>query len=366
MNKKNKKQSFVILTLAHIGDFIWATSAISLVKKTNSSSKLALIIFDSVYSLADKSLRADKIILVNSKYYNHKNKFIKNVYKIFCCLKYFFILRKYETIIFFEQYKIWSLFAKYIYKIKNIVGPNLTWYGYNVPDINSKYYTHIINMPINSNKTHMMIRYQIMIRSFLNTCNLSVPILPDTTYLKDKISELLGNKKKYSIALCLEGNNVLKSWEIENWTTLIKLLTDVYKDISFFILGTGDSQKLIVQDIVNSLKNIDIRNFVNKTSLLEVKELLKYVDLLLTVDTGIAHIAGVLNLPTIVLYGPTLPDQCRPVNCRAEQICLYEKCSPCNYNLNNNCSNNFCLINITPEMVFATADIMLSKYCKNN
>ena len=44
---KKEQQNILIFACANIGDFVWATSAISLIKQTNKNCKLALITYDS-------------------------------------------------------------------------------------------------------------------------------------------------------------------------------------------------------------------------------------------------------------------------------------------------------------------------------
>ena len=96
-------------------------------------------------------------------------------------------------------------------------------------------------MPLNSNKVHMMMRYQTVVRSFLKTYNLSVPILPDTSYLKDKIYKLINRKSKYNIAMCLTGSHSLKSWKREYWAELISKIVKLDKNILFSEMDDGTS-----------------------------------------------------------------------------------------------------------------------------
>ena len=359
---KNKKQNILIFTCANIGDFVWATSAILLIKQTNKNCNLALITFDRYSSLIDKKLGIDDIFILKHKYYNSKNIFIKYIYKFTYHFFHYFKIKKYQTIIFLDQNKVWTLFVKYFYRIENIVGPNTDYCGFNIYNSSSKYFTQTITMPMDSDRVHMMMRYQIIIRIFLGTYNLSIPILPDTSNLKNKISMFIDSTKKYNIAICADGTVELRNWKIQYWEKLIIQLIQLEQNINFLITGFGDKQYKKALYLKNKIPNANIKNCVNKTTLLELKELLKYVNLLISVDTGTAHIAGTNFTPTITLHGMTLPEQSMPINHNSKQICLYKKCAPCNHKIlyfNNICKNNICLEDITPNLVFDTIKQLL-------
>ena len=63
MNKKR----LVVFTCCGMGDFIWATSAIYLIKNYDKNINLTLITFDSYKLLIDHKLQIDNVICINSK-----------------------------------------------------------------------------------------------------------------------------------------------------------------------------------------------------------------------------------------------------------------------------------------------------------
>ena len=172
----------------------------------------------------------------------------------------------------------------------------------------------------------------------------------------------IDSTKKYNIAICADGTVELRNWKIQYWEKLIIQLIQLEQNINFLITGFGDKQYKKALYLKNKIPNANIKNCVNKTTLLELKELLKYVNLLISVDTGTAHIAGTNFTPTITLHGMTLPEQSMPINHNSKQICLYKKCAPCNHKIlyfNNICKNNICLEDITPNLVFDTIKQLL-------
>ena len=80
---------------------------------------------------------------------------------------------------------------------------------------------------------------------------------------------------------------------------------------------------------------------------------LSVADLLITNDTGPAHIAAALNRPTLVIFGPTDPTTTRPFSSVAEIIRRPPACAPC---MLRDCPiDHRCMTAIMPAEVFARA-----------
>ncbi len=46
-------------------------------------------------------------------------------------------------------------------------------------------------------------------------------------------------------------------------------------------------------------------------------------------DSGFMHIAASLDIPTVAIFGPTLPERSRPLNQRSRVINKFTDCAPC-------------------------------------
>ena len=351
------KKILVRANTGGIGDFVWATSAISLVKQYDTNIKITLITSDIFIPLIDKKIGIDSVIVSKKKYNYFKNKVFKIVYRVYWCIKNYFNIKKekYDLIIFLDQCYITSFFAKYLYKIKNIVGPSILPYGYNIKNNSSKFYTEIVNLPLDFNRLHCMVAYQLIIRRIFPTYNLALPILPNTEHLKKSIEKkFLQNVKRYKIALSTHGSKDCKNWNIKNFKSLIENINNKFGS-TFFILGNSFQEKQNYRYLKENLKNIDTVDLVNKTNLLELKEFLNNIDLLISVDTGTVHIAATTRTKIISLHGFSLPEHTMPITSKSVNICTYEKCSPCVskiYSNNQICKDIRCMNNISPEIVF--------------
>lgn len=337
-----------------LGDFIWATSVLSMIKSYDKNLKITVVTFNQYTQLIKGNPNVDNIITINSKYFLHKNKIINHIYKIFYAIFNIFKFRNIDYAIFLDDRPFFAMLLK-ILRTKNIYGWKYMSFGKNLQNIYSKSYTKIIDIPKynDSDKLHVMLKYQLIIRSIFPTYNLSIPKLLDTDNLESKIKNLIYTNKKYKIALCTKGSTTWRYWPTNYFIKLITILNKKYS-ATFFILGNDKTQLEIANTIINTLKDIDIRNLVSKTNILEFKELIDNMNLLISVDTSAIHFAGVKQIPTIALYGQSLPEKTCPINSNAISICTYEDCSPCDeaiYMDNKICLKPKCMEKITPEIV---------------
>jgi heptosyltransferase-2 len=96
-----------------------------------------------------------------------------------------------------------------------------------------------------------------------------------------------------------------------------------------------------------------------KTELKELVAVLSLVDLLVTNDTGPAHIAAALGRPTMVIFGPTNPLTTRPFSPFAEIVRQPPDCAPC---MLRDCPiDHRCMTAISPDEVFKRAQVMLER-----
>ena len=82
-----KYKNIVILANTGIGDFVRATSALSLIRQYDKNIEITLITCNRYVDLIDKSLNINKIITANNKYYSNYNRFIRTFYKLFWSIK---------------------------------------------------------------------------------------------------------------------------------------------------------------------------------------------------------------------------------------------------------------------------------------
>lgn len=115
--------------------------------------------------------------------------------------------------------------------------------------------------------------------------------------------------------------------------TAQRLLEAIRQNFDFQIILTGGPKDVgYVSEILRGLSSLDrIHDFSGKTSLPELWHLVQRADLVLSTDSGIAHVANAFQRKTIVLFGAGNENQTRPFN--AEGLVIIRQpglsCAPC-------------------------------------
>ncbi|HEV2829847.1 MAG TPA: lipopolysaccharide heptosyltransferase II [Pyrinomonadaceae bacterium] len=158
------------------------------------------------------------------------------------------------------------------------------------------------------------------------------------------------------VALCPGSvNSRAKRWPTERYAALADRLID---ELGVEALLIGSAQETEVSLEVSRQMRNKATVLTGQTDLAELVGILSLVDLLVTNDTGPAHIAAALGRPTLVIFGPTNPLTTRPFSPFAEIVRDPPDCAPC---MLRDCPiDHRCMTAITPDDVFNRARTMLS------
>ena len=100
-------------------------------------------------------------------------------------------------------------------------------------------------------------------------------------------------------------------------------------------------------------------NLAGKTSLREAIHLISQCRLFISNDSGLMHISGALNIPTVAIFGSTNPITTSPAGNKTTIVHQNVSCSPC---LEETCPTDFrCMKLVSVENVFAAAQNILNK-----
>ena len=142
----------------------------------------------------------------------------------------------------------------------------------------------------------------------------------------------------------------LKEWPEENWVEVINYLTK----IGYRVVLTGakpDKKKALMVYERCRRKNL-VKVVAGELSLKEVALLLKKSVLVLSVNTGIMHLASALGCNLVALHGPTSVKRWGPLNPNSISIQSPLPCSPClNLGFEYGCDENKCMRAISVETV---------------
>lgn len=152
-------------------------------------------------------------------------------------------------------------------------------------------------------------------------------------------------------------NSRAKRWLPERFGEVAGLLHEKFRSQTLLLGAEGDRE---VGEQVMQQSRERITNLIGKTSLRETIAIIENCDLVISNDTGPAHLAAALRRPVLTIFGPTNFNSIRPYSSTAEMIHQPVECSPC---MLRDCPiDHRCMTRITSEMVVESAAQMLAQH----
>ncbi len=147
-----------------------------------------------------------------------------------------------------------------------------------------------------------------------------------------------------------------KCWLPERFAGVAKRLSDRLQGRVVLFGGPGDAD---TAETVRRRLGGDCLNLAGKTPLRDAVLLISRSAVFISNDSGLMHVAGALNVPTVAVFGSTNPATTSPAGERTRIVRKPVNCSPC---LKKVCPTDFrCMMDITEEDVFAAACDLLRK-----
>lgn len=150
------------------------------------------------------------------------------------------------------------------------------------------------------------------------------------------------------VAFCPgSANSRAKRWPAESYAALGDLLAE--RGANILLIGSASEQD-VARQVAANMRH-PVTDLTGRAKLDESVALLSLADALVTNDTGPAHIAAALGVPTFTIFGPTDPKTTRPYGPQAHIIREPPDCAPC---MLRDCPiDHRCMTAITPETVLA-------------
>lgn len=140
---------------------------------------------------------------------------------------------------------------------------------------------------------------------------------------------------QFDRAICIDkyklGNNINIAISIESYnpksprSISIDVFYDlfkIYKDINFIILGRNPIS------FKNNFNNVS--NYTGNTpSLDDFISIVRQCSYIITIDTGLMHLAGAMEKPQLAIFGPTRPEFLASIYTDMIVLDANQKCSPC-------------------------------------
>lgn len=151
-------------------------------------------------------------------------------------------------------------------------------------------------------------------------------------------------------------NSRAKRWTPESFARVNDRLQEEL-GVNVILLGSpGDKEVSRRVADLSLRKPIDL---TGETDIALAAAVLKEVDLLISNDMGLAHLAPSVGTETLVIFGPTNPVTTRPFSSRASIVTASVECAPC---MLRDCPiDHRCMTRVTHDEVFERARFVLEK-----
>jgi heptosyltransferase-2 len=150
-------------------------------------------------------------------------------------------------------------------------------------------------------------------------------------------------------------NSRAKRWTPEGFAQLNDRLQS---ELGVKVVLFGSPADKEVSDSVVALSTYKPIDITGETDVADAAALLSEIDVLVSNDMGLAHLAPAVGTQTLVIFGPTNPVTTRPFSDRASIVTAAVECSPC---MLRDCPiDHRCMTRVSADDVFSRAKASLS------
>ena len=333
-NNIKTPKKILIIKWGGMGDIIISTAVINDLLNFFNKSKVDINTMPSWKDIFHNDLRINRVW----GFY-----FGRGIKKIFSILKWITLVKKnkYDLIIDLQTNDTTRLILtclRYIFFYKCSLIGNHETFPYTIKN-NRK--TNLNSQPI-----HLLHKTIVALGIRPKTFSPKVFNTKQPSYINKlfKLNNLINNE----FVVLIPGssqNNKLKRWGAKNFTKLAKLIID--KNYKIILVG-GPEDIQECNNIYN--QNENIINLCNKIKLLDLLFIFRKSKLIVSNDTGPAHLVAATNSKMIQITGPTNPEIVKPYGKNIIAIQSEIECKNCYKKI---CAHHSCMKGITPEYMFS-------------
>jgi len=345
-----EEKRILVIKLSALGDLILISPSLRLLRKSFPKATITLLVDERFYEVALQLPYVDEVIVTHRKKQKQK---IRRFFKLLGKLR----TKRFDLSIDFQNIPKTHLLAAW--------GGIPKRYGYRrgtcgwLLTSGQDYFKESISP----------VRHQFRL---LNRLGVGMGFVDESLELKAsetaraQVDELLeGVMKKswegeLSIGFALSASQkwVSKNWDLSSFQQLAKMILDQYP-AKIFLIGTSGEEKK-GREFEAGFEKGQIVNLAGKTSLGNLMEVIRRLDLLIGADSAPLHIAGAYQVPLIGLFGPTDHRRHEPPGEKKKIVQKKVPCGPC-YEKRCPIGTHDCMKLITPEEVFQEARVFLSE-----
>jgi heptosyltransferase II len=119
-----------------------------------------------------------------------------------------------------------------------------------------------------------------------------------------------------------------KRWLPKRYAEVIKNIS-AWRQCTWTIVGTAKDRPVAEEIVVEAGSLPNVENLCGRTTLAELIAILRSCDVLLTNDTGTMHLAALMGVRTVAIFGSTEPELTGPLGSGHIVLRKQVECSPC-------------------------------------
>lgn len=315
-------KNILVSQVKHIGDAIFTTGSIQILKKRFPEAKIYLLVLPHIEPLFYQHELLEGVLVLN---YNSKKTSAIEMFRFSQELKNY----NFDLMISYD-YKPRPLILGFLAGIKE------RWAGYvyerQDKNIVLKFSTRFLRTNYDENTIHQSEIFRRFTVGLLEKdYSLEPNSLPQPTKINiDKWEKTFKSAKK-KIIFCVRGTHYSKNWSKIKFAKLLDRCAA--NGFECVILGANLDYYYIEE--IKELCFSNPKNIAGKTSLQDLTSLFAVFDLLVSVDTGTGHIAATTDIPIITIFLGSNPAKWRPISKNSYVICSKENEDAINKTGNN-------------------------------
>jgi ADP-heptose:LPS heptosyltransferase len=145
-------------------------------------------------------------------------------------------------------------------------------------------------------------RYADVFKTLGFPLDLSQPVFPKKQNLKEAFIKIIGKDLKPWVGIAPFAAFEGKMYPLDLMITVIEALSKEHKVLLF---GASNEERKLLEDIANQFDNVI--NLAGQFSLNEELDIMSNLDIMLAMDSGNAHMAAMLGVKVITIWGVTHP-----------------------------------------------------------
>ena len=327
--KINAIETILIMSNTAIGDSLFSTPAIRLIKENYPNKKVIVLLNPKNYLLFDNNPYIDKVILYSGKWKH----FIRTLFE----------LRRLNINLALIMHSnepqatplAYCAGIKYIIKIPN-----------DQNEFNFLHYNPVTEPNRNEHFIDRRLRQLEYIDIFTKSYRMDIFQKEEwRKHIKDMLKE-----DEVNIGFQIGASTLSRMWFVEKWIELARLLLNYNKNWNIVLTGAKIDKTSSIS-ISSALNNNRVVDLTGRLDLGAASALIAKLDLLITPDTGPLHIAAAMKTPTIAISVAGRALESNPKSEDIKHIFIQKQitCEPC---VDKKCEYQKCMLQITPSEVF--------------